>query len=120
MGQGLETMQATLGLSDAQVTQIKAVYESHHAALKTDGEQVKTDLEKLSGLVASKGSDSDLSAAISELKADRETERAERAKQMEEVDAILTPSQLAQRILAEAAKKEGEREEQRGGQRGPQ
>jgi hypothetical protein len=111
LGPGLKSMQEMLGLSDAQAGQIKLVHEAHRDALKADAGKIKDDLAKISGLVASKGSDWDLSSAITALQSDREAERLEKAKQNDEVLAAMTATQQAQWILSEAEKKKVARSE---------
>ena len=74
----LEHMKKALNLSDAQVAQIKDVYEKNEATFKADREAMKA---------AAKGSDAK-KAAREKMRADMQTMRSE-------ITPILTPDQQA-------------------------
>lgn len=74
----LEHMKKALNLTDAQVTQIKTIYEHNQAEFKADREAVKA---------AAKGSDAK-KAAFEKMRADMQAVKAQ-------ITPILTPEQQA-------------------------
>lgn len=87
---------ATLDLTDAQKTSIKAIFESHKdegAALRA---QIKADREALKAAAsAPKPDPAVVGAAFLKVRADAEEAKAKMKAVRAEIDAVLTPEQRA-------------------------
>jgi Spy/CpxP family protein refolding chaperone len=86
----IEHMKSNLGLNDAQVAKIKAIYEQNEPAMKADRDAVKT---------AAKGSEAQ--------KAAEQKMRVDMQQVHEQVMPILTPEQQT-KLKEEMAKRESE------------
>lgn len=105
-GGQLRAWQDRLGLSDEQVAKIKAARSAHRQAMREISSTVRKDIRNLRDLVKSNAADSDLSAAISTLKQDRESQRKEREALSQDLGAVFTPSQYARYILQMGGRQE--------------
>jgi Spy/CpxP family protein refolding chaperone len=102
----LRAWQEKLGLSDDQVARIKAVRAAHRRASRELAGKVRRDVQNLRDMVESGSSDSELSAAISTLKQDREAQRREREALSDDLGAVFTPAQDARYILEMSGRQE--------------
>jgi Spy/CpxP family protein refolding chaperone len=95
----LDRMKEKLGLSDGQVSKLKALFESHRAEMKPLQEKIKTDMDTLRKKKEAKASDTELKAALDALSADQKSMRDIRQKHQEQIRGILTSEQQAKMVL---------------------
>jgi Spy/CpxP family protein refolding chaperone len=99
-GMGMEKMKHKLGLTDDQVTQMKALFKSQMDSGKTLRDQMKVDMDILRQKVDAKASNSDLKSALDTLSADKKALDKSRQKMEDQVRQILTPMQQAKWVLS--------------------
>ena len=108
-GQGMEPqehhwdsakMQKKLGLTDDQTAKMKALHDSEKEAMKPLWEKQKDLMKTLEGQVKAKASDTDIQATLDAMKSNHEAMRSQMEQFQTQKDAILTPTQRAQMMLA--------------------
>ena len=101
MGQDrLEKMKEKLGLSDDQVSKLKALFKSQRSVTKPLRDKLKSDMDDLQKKVDAKASDADLKKVLDSLSDDRKNLEAARQKMVDQIREILTPLQQAKFVLA--------------------
>jgi Spy/CpxP family protein refolding chaperone len=95
----LDRMKETLGLSDEQVSKLKALFESQRAEMKPIREKMMADMDTLRKKKEAKASDAELKTALDALSADRKSMQDLRQNQQEKFRGILTPEQQAKMAL---------------------
>lgn len=100
----LEKMKEKLGLTDAQATQLKDLFQKQREDTKPLRDQVKIDMDTLKQKVDTKASDSAVKGTLDALSADRKAMQSDREKFMEKIRTILTPTQQAKFVLGMKAR----------------
>ena len=95
-----DMMKKELGLSDDQVTKMKAANKAQQEAMKPLMDKMKLDVDSLRVMVDKKAADDQLKAAVDGLKADHQAMQDQEMKGMEAKAAILTPLQQAKAAIA--------------------
>ncbi len=99
-------MKEKLGLSDDQVTKIKAVFADSKKNIEPLKKQYEADLKSLKDKVKAGVADSELKILLDALQADDQKMMDARKNIMEQMKAILTPLQQAKDIIGERSEKE--------------
>lgn len=96
----MEDMKAELGLSDEQMTKMKAIHKGHKEAMETLEKKLKSEAKELRGLVEKKASDEKLKAGVAAVKASHNAMMQMHKKHHEEMMAILSPLQQAKMVVS--------------------
>jgi Spy/CpxP family protein refolding chaperone len=88
-----------LGLSDEQAKKVEELDKADHEKGKLLRDRVEADMANLKVLVDGKASDGELKAALENLKKDHMAAQDARMKHMEDMQAILTPTQQAKAVI---------------------
>lgn len=89
-------MKKELGLTDDQVSKLKAIRESQKAAIKPLRDKQQELNQKLQGQVKNKASEADIQATLNEIRSNRKAMTDQIQQFHQQKEAILTPTQQAQ------------------------
>jgi Spy/CpxP family protein refolding chaperone len=93
---GIRAAMATLDLTDAQKTKVKAIFESHKGEGQAFREQAKANRQALRAAASDAAPDpAAVGAAFLKVRADGEAAQAKMKAVKGEIDAVLTPEQKA-------------------------
>ena len=98
-------MKEKLGLTDEQVTKLKALVESERAIVGPMVKQQLADLKTLGVKTKAKAPDAELSPILDKLESGHRSLQSERNKYVDQARAILNPTQQAKITLYIAAKR---------------
>lgn len=98
-GVKIDKMKTKLGLTDDQVTKIKALKESRETETEPLHKQMKADMKTLAAKVKAKASEVDIKAALDAVRTDQENIETAKKKHMDQMEEILTPTQQAKFLL---------------------
>jgi Spy/CpxP family protein refolding chaperone len=95
----LAKMQKRLGLSDDQVTKLKAIMDAEKTAMKPLWDKQKDSMKKLHEQVEAKASDDEIKATLADLKAGRKAMMDQREQFQSQKADLLTSTQQAKMLL---------------------
>lgn len=96
----IEYMKKKLGLSDDQVSKIKAVYEDSKKNIEPLMKQKEADIKTLKDKVTASASDNDIKALLAAIQSDQQKIMDIRKAEMNKVKTILTPTQQAKAFIS--------------------